>query len=51
LQSPTPTGRLIGRDEELTSLRELVRDHRLVTLTGPPGVGKTRLAIALDRME
>jgi predicted ATPase/DNA-binding CsgD family transcriptional regulator len=47
LQSPTPTGRLIGRDEELTSLRELVRDHRLVTLTGPPGVGKTRLAIAL----
>jgi hypothetical protein len=35
----------IGRDVELKRLVELVRDHRLVTLTGAGGVGKTRLAI------
>jgi non-specific serine/threonine protein kinase len=42
---PTPTNRLIGRDAEVASVRQLLRDNRLVTLTGPPGVGKTRLAL------
>jgi predicted ATPase/DNA-binding CsgD family transcriptional regulator len=42
---PTPTSRLIGRDAEVASVRQLLRDNRLVTLTGPPGVGKTRLAL------
>ena len=35
----------VGRDAELTQLRELLAQNRLVTLTGAGGVGKTRLAI------
>ncbi len=38
---------LVGRSAELARLGELVADHRLVTLTGPGGIGKTRVAIAL----
>lgn len=34
----------VGRDAELTQLGELLTDHRLVTLIGPGGAGKTRLA-------
>jgi len=34
----------IGRDAEILQLRDLVQSHRLVTLTGAGGVGKTRLA-------
>jgi predicted ATPase/transcriptional regulator with XRE-family HTH domain len=41
---PTP---LIGRDQDVTAVRKRLvgDDTRLVTLVGPPGVGKTRLAI------
>jgi predicted ATPase/DNA-binding SARP family transcriptional activator len=35
----------VGRDAELEQLREAVRSSRLVTLTGPGGTGKTRLAV------
>ena len=36
----------LGRDAEVAELAGLVRAHRLVTLTGVGGVGKTRLAAA-----
>lgn len=44
--SPTP---LVGRADELAELIGLVRSIRLVTITGPGGVGKTRLATAAAR--
>ncbi|MDI3098935.1 hypothetical protein QJ054_17970 [Streptomyces sp. AN-3] len=39
-------GDLIGRDEELDLLRRALAGHRLVTVTGRAGVGKSRLAAA-----
>jgi predicted ATPase/DNA-binding CsgD family transcriptional regulator len=40
---------IIGREHELTLARQrlLSADVRLITLTGPPGVGKTRIAVQL----
>src|SRR5258707_6238663 len=35
----------VGREQEIAQLEELVAAHRLVTLTGAGGAGKTRLAI------
>ncbi len=35
----------VGRDGDLERVRALLGERRLVTLTGPGGVGKTRLAI------
>ena len=42
-----PTSTLIGRDTELDELASALAAHRLVTLTGPGGVGKTRLALEI----
>ena len=42
---PMPATSLIGREQILADLMELVRAHRLVTLTGVGGVGKTRLSV------
>jgi predicted ATPase len=35
---------LVGRDAEIAAVRRLLDQARLVTVTGPPGAGKTRLA-------
>jgi predicted ATPase len=43
---PVPT-RFVGRRAELDALEALVGEHRLVTVLGPPGAGKTRLAAQL----
>ena len=42
---PAPDSALIGRDRELAELSDLLGAGRLVTLTGPGGIGKTRLAL------
>jgi predicted ATPase/DNA-binding winged helix-turn-helix (wHTH) protein len=46
---PEQVSELIGRDEELREILDLAATHRLITLTGAGGVGKTRLAIAVVR--
>jgi predicted ATPase/class 3 adenylate cyclase/DNA-binding CsgD family transcriptional regulator len=42
---PVQLTSFVGRDEQLSQLRDLLAGNRLVTLTGAGGVGKTRLAI------
>jgi predicted ATPase/DNA-binding SARP family transcriptional activator/Tfp pilus assembly protein PilF len=42
---PTETTSFIGREAELGTIEELLRLSRIVTLTGPGGCGKSRLAI------
>jgi predicted ATPase/DNA-binding CsgD family transcriptional regulator len=44
---PRPRTSFVGRESELTQARHLLGRHRLLTLTGPGGCGKTRLSIAL----
>jgi hypothetical protein len=48
---PAARTSLVGREEELEQITRLLRDHdvRLVTLTGPGGSGKSRLALQLAR--
>ena len=49
---PVPAARFVGREADLAALVELMQDsaERVVTLTGPGGVGKTRLALAAARI-
>jgi len=48
---PSPRTALVGREEELATLDGLLRGGaRMVTLLGPGGVGKTRLALAAAHM-
>jgi predicted ATPase/class 3 adenylate cyclase len=42
---PTQATPLVGREDELADVRALLEEHRLVTLTGPGGSGKTRLGL------
>jgi predicted ATPase/transcriptional regulator with XRE-family HTH domain len=46
---PAPLTSFHGREAELLELARLVRTQRLVTLTGPGGAGKTRLAVEVAR--
>src|SRR5256885_6785440 len=42
---PRPVSTFMGREREIEELARLVSAHRMVTLTGPAGAGKTRLAL------
>ena len=46
---PVPLTRLIGREAEVAAVRDalLAPEVRLLTLVGAPGIGKTRLALAV----
>ncbi len=46
---PVPSSTLVGRDGELATLAEALREARLVTVVGVGGVGKTRLALEVAR--
>src|ERR1700758_3644417 len=46
---PEPVSELIGRDVEVEEILGLIAAHRLVTLTGAGGIGKTRLGLEVAR--
>jgi predicted ATPase/DNA-binding winged helix-turn-helix (wHTH) protein len=46
---PEPVSDLIGRETELSEVFDLVTTHRLVTLIGEGGIGKTRLGLEVGR--
>src|SRR6266404_3673688 len=46
---PAPVSELIGREAEIRDVLSLVTAHRLVTLTGAGGIGKTRLGLEIAR--
>jgi predicted ATPase/DNA-binding XRE family transcriptional regulator len=46
---PAPLTTFIGREKVQSEITQLISEHRLVTLTGAGGVGKTRLAIKIGK--
>ena len=46
---PGPRHRLIGRATDLAAVSDLLATHRVVTITGPGGAGKSTLALAVAR--
>jgi predicted ATPase/DNA-binding winged helix-turn-helix (wHTH) protein len=46
---PAPVTKLIGRSSAIDQVRDLLSAHRMVTLTGPGGIGKTVLAVEVAR--
>ena len=51
VRPPSPLTRLVGRADELATLSKMLTSdgQRLVTVTGPGGIGKSRLAVAAAR--
>ncbi|MBB6052953.1 ATP-binding protein [Armatimonas rosea] len=49
VELPVQVTRFFGRETEQTTLHALLQDDRWVSLTGPGGIGKTRLAIEVAR--
>src|ERR1700693_6419424 len=48
-QLPVRLTPLVGRESELDDIVQALSRNRLITLTGPGGTGKTRLALAAAR--
>src|SRR5262249_31864322 len=46
---PAATAELIGRTPAIQRLQDLLSAYRMVTLTGPPGIGKSALALEVAR--
>jgi non-specific serine/threonine protein kinase len=46
---PAPLTSFVGRRREIEAIREMLARSRLVTVTGPPGIGKTRLVTEVAR--
>ncbi len=46
---PADLTSFIGRKREVAEVRSLLQQNRLVTLVGPPGMGKTRLSLQVSR--
>jgi predicted ATPase/class 3 adenylate cyclase len=46
---PEPATQLLGREEDAAAVVDLLEHHRVVTVTGPGGMGKTRLAIEVGQ--
>jgi predicted ATPase/class 3 adenylate cyclase len=48
---PAQRSAFVGRQEDIQTIRGLLLEHRLITLTGPGGAGKTRLAVEVAGRE
>lgn len=46
---PAELNSFIGRKREVAEIQSLLQENRLVTLVGPPGMGKTRLSLQVSR--
>src|ERR687889_1875317 len=44
---PLELSSFVGRERQIAEVKRLLGDYRLLTLTGPGGCGKTRLALAV----
>ncbi|HEY2287133.1 MAG TPA: LuxR family transcriptional regulator, partial [Streptosporangiaceae bacterium] len=47
---PAEPNSFIGRERDLSDLAKMLGEVRALTLSGPGGIGKTRLAVRLARM-
>ena len=47
---PEASTTFVGRSADLAAIESMLRAQRAVTIVGPPGVGKTRLAVEIGRM-